>query len=61
MYASAEACSGKINVALNRERKYRDEGLNAEVFDLLQLDDDDKIDVYEWPIRDDDDSDDDAD
>ena len=61
MYASAEACSGKINEALNRERKYRDEGLNAEVFDLLQLDDDDKIDVYEWPIRDDDDSDDDAD
>jgi hypothetical protein len=57
VYASAEACSGKINDALNWERKYRDEGLYAEVFDLIPLDNDDKIDVYEGPIRADDDAD----
>jgi hypothetical protein len=65
VYASAEACSGKIEEALEWERKYRDVGVYAEVVDLTQLEDDDDDgdetdDDNDGLIRDDD-SDDDTD
>jgi transposase len=65
VYASAEACSGKIKEALEWKRKYREEGLYAEVVDLTQLDDDDDDDDETDDDNDglirDDDSDDEAD